>query len=91
MQTILISRDIAESLENQFYPSIKEIFEDECSCEAVEISGTVIDSLKIDYQKIENDLINNWSYSEMEAKEIVANTRILFSNTLGSFDVKWEA
>ena len=90
MNTILISRDIAESLENQFYPSVKEVFKDEDSCEAVAISGTIVNEQNIDYQKMECDLINNWSYTKEEAKEIIVNSRALFSSNNGSFNVKWE-
>jgi hypothetical protein len=89
--TIEVTRDIAEALENQFYPAIKENYESDDSCDVISISGTIESESKIDYAELENDLIAKWLYSEKEANDIVEFTRSKFKDIKESFEILWLA
>lgn len=91
MKTIEVSRDIAEALEKQFYPAIKENFEDEDSCEAISIGGVIKDERDIDYLEIEDFLLSNWGYSQKDVDGILQSIINKFRSETEPFEVLWVA
>lgn len=91
MEKVIITRDIAEALEQQFYPSVSEQYENDESCDAVSISGIIDDERNIDYAKLESYLMNSWGYNSQEASETTQLAISKFNGKTESFEIKWVA
>jgi len=91
MEKIIVTRDIAEALVSQFYPSVSEQFEDEESCDVVCIRGVIDDEKNIDYAKLESDLMGSWGYNSQEASKVTQLAINEFHGKTEPFEIEWIA
>lgn len=90
MKEIIVSRDVAEALQDQFPSSIKDVFENSDDCDPISIGGRIESCKRINYNHMKESLFFRSVNSEEEANEIIEDAKLAL-NVDGPVNVKWEA